>query len=68
MEEHIVIKEGEQYPSEFNDTRMIGEEVNISYMVTSSAVFVPDVTLDINKTKANLHLPLRPISSGGEVR
>uniref|UniRef100_A0A7N8XBR8 Integrin, alpha 1 n=1 Tax=Mastacembelus armatus TaxID=205130 RepID=A0A7N8XBR8_9TELE len=33
VDEHIVIKEGEQYSPIFNNTRMIGEEVNISYTV-----------------------------------
>lgn len=37
VDEHVVVKEGEQYSSVFNDTRMIGEEVNISYTVTSAA-------------------------------
>ncbi|XP_073334764.1 integrin alpha-1 [Pagrus major] len=32
-EEHIEVKEGEKYASEFNDTKMIGEEVNITYTV-----------------------------------
>lgn len=33
---HIVVKEGEKYPAVINDTRMIGEELNISYTVTSA--------------------------------
>uniref|UniRef100_A0A3Q2YE76 Integrin subunit alpha 1 n=1 Tax=Hippocampus comes TaxID=109280 RepID=A0A3Q2YE76_HIPCM len=33
VDEHVVVKEGEQYSAVFNDTRMIGEEVNISYTV-----------------------------------
>lgn len=37
MDEHVVVKEGEQFSSLFNDTRMIGEEVNITYTVTSAA-------------------------------
>uniref|UniRef100_A0A3P8UE17 Integrin subunit alpha 1 n=1 Tax=Cynoglossus semilaevis TaxID=244447 RepID=A0A3P8UE17_CYNSE len=43
VDEHIVVKEGEQYARVFNDTRMIGEEVNISYTVekTSDAVTPP---------------------------
>uniref|UniRef100_A0A7N8WRQ4 Integrin, alpha 1 n=1 Tax=Mastacembelus armatus TaxID=205130 RepID=A0A7N8WRQ4_9TELE len=36
VDEHIVIKEGEQYSPIFNNTRMIGEEVNISYTVEKS--------------------------------
>lgn len=35
MDEHIVVKKDEQYPSAINDTRMIGEELSISYTVTS---------------------------------
>lgn len=31
--EHIVVEEGEQYSSVINDTRLIGEEVNINYTV-----------------------------------
>lgn len=33
VDEHIVVKDGEGYASSFNDTRIIGEEVNISYTV-----------------------------------
>ncbi|XP_061656318.1 integrin alpha-1 isoform X2 [Phyllopteryx taeniolatus] len=33
VDEHVVVKEGEQFLGMFNDTRMIGEEVNISYTV-----------------------------------
>uniref|UniRef100_A0A8C3AZX9 Integrin, alpha 1 n=1 Tax=Cyclopterus lumpus TaxID=8103 RepID=A0A8C3AZX9_CYCLU len=33
-DEHIVVKEGEQYSTVINDTSVIGEEVNISYTVT----------------------------------
>uniref|UniRef100_A0A3B3ZEI7 VWFA domain-containing protein n=1 Tax=Periophthalmus magnuspinnatus TaxID=409849 RepID=A0A3B3ZEI7_9GOBI len=29
--EHIIVKEGEQFAAVFNDTRMIGEEINITY-------------------------------------
>ncbi|KAM4634321.1 integrin alpha-1 [Polymixia lowei] len=32
-DEHIIVKEGEQYPSIFNHTSVIGEELNISYTV-----------------------------------
>ncbi len=39
LEEHIEIKEGEQYPAEINDTKMIGEEVLISYTVTSAHIW-----------------------------
>uniref|UniRef100_A0A8P4K2H9 Integrin, alpha 1 n=1 Tax=Dicentrarchus labrax TaxID=13489 RepID=A0A8P4K2H9_DICLA len=36
VDQHIVVKEGEVFSSVFNDTKMIGEEVNISYTVTSA--------------------------------
>lgn len=35
-DEHIIVKEGEQYSTVINDTSMIGEEVNISYTVEKS--------------------------------
>lgn len=35
VDEHVVVKMGEQYPSSINDTRMIGDELDISYTVTS---------------------------------
>lgn len=34
VDEHVVVKAAEQYPSAINDTGMIGEELNISYTVT----------------------------------
>lgn len=34
VDEHVVVKVAEQYPSAINDTGMIGEELNISYTVT----------------------------------
>uniref|UniRef100_A0A4W5MXQ1 Integrin subunit alpha 1 n=1 Tax=Hucho hucho TaxID=62062 RepID=A0A4W5MXQ1_9TELE len=36
-EDHIIVREGEQYPSVFNDTNVIGEEVKISYTVRHTA-------------------------------
>ncbi|XP_034565030.1 integrin alpha-1 [Notolabrus celidotus] len=36
VDEHIVVKEGEQYPSEITETWMIGEEVNITFTVEKS--------------------------------
>lgn len=33
VDKHIVVKEGEQYSSIFNDTTVIGEEVKINYTV-----------------------------------
>uniref|UniRef100_A0A3B4WRT8 Integrin subunit alpha 1 n=1 Tax=Seriola lalandi dorsalis TaxID=1841481 RepID=A0A3B4WRT8_SERLL len=46
VDEHIVVKEGEQYATVFNDTRMIGEEVNISYTEAGDVVTPPlDLTV-----------------------
>lgn len=73
VDEHIVVKEGEQYSAVFNDTRMIGEEVNISYTVTSAGRrhtrWFVDVNVELHveprvveaKTLFTLHL------SGGEI-
>ncbi|XP_037340937.2 integrin alpha-1 isoform X2 [Pungitius pungitius] len=36
-DEHVVIKEGERYPAEFNDTSAIGEELNVSYTLEKSS-------------------------------
>lgn len=47
-DEHIIVKEGEQYSTEFNDTSVIGEEVNISYTVEKSSDMVsPTVELTV---------------------
>ncbi|XP_037608063.1 integrin alpha-1 isoform X2 [Sebastes umbrosus] len=40
VDEHVIVKEGEQYPSVINETRMIGEEVNISYTMEKSGDMV----------------------------
>uniref|UniRef100_A0A8D3A588 VWFA domain-containing protein n=1 Tax=Scophthalmus maximus TaxID=52904 RepID=A0A8D3A588_SCOMX len=48
VDEHIVVKEGEQFASVFNDTRMIGEEVNISYTVARAGeVVTPPLDLTV---------------------
>ncbi|XP_023264422.1 integrin alpha-1 [Seriola lalandi dorsalis] len=48
VDEHIVVKEGEQYATVFNDTRMIGEEVNISYTVKEAGdVVTPPLDLTV---------------------
>uniref|UniRef100_A0A8C5EIZ7 VWFA domain-containing protein n=1 Tax=Gouania willdenowi TaxID=441366 RepID=A0A8C5EIZ7_GOUWI len=48
-DEHIVVKEGEQYAAVFNDTGMIGEEVNISYTVEKSGdMLTPPLTLTVS--------------------
>ncbi|XP_047425973.1 integrin alpha-1 [Mugil cephalus] len=54
--EHIEIKEGEQYPPEFNDTKMIGEEVNISYTVEKLGdIATPPLKLSVEYPR---HSPL----------
>uniref|UniRef100_A0A8B9K3H6 Integrin, alpha 1 n=1 Tax=Astyanax mexicanus TaxID=7994 RepID=A0A8B9K3H6_ASTMX len=35
-EDHIIIKEGEKWPDVFNDTSVIGEEMNVSYTVRTN--------------------------------
>ncbi|XP_040013228.1 integrin alpha-1 isoform X2 [Xiphias gladius] len=46
--EHIVVKEGEQYASVFNDTRMIGEEINVNYTVVKTTdVLAPPLDLTV---------------------
>ncbi|KAG8010617.1 Integrin alpha-1, partial [Nibea albiflora] len=45
---HIVVKEGEKYPAVINDTRMIGEELNISYTVEKSGdMEIPPLDLTV---------------------
>ncbi|KAK7896496.1 hypothetical protein WMY93_021821 [Mugilogobius chulae] len=47
-DEHIIVKEGEQFASVFNDTNMIGEEVNISFTVEKTGnIATPDLDLII---------------------
>ncbi|XP_061887204.1 integrin alpha-1 isoform X2 [Entelurus aequoreus] len=52
-DEHVVVKEGEQYSSVFNDTWMIGEEVNISYTVEKAGDMVTP-PLDLTVTYPQL--------------
>ncbi|KAM7392672.1 hypothetical protein PAMA_007679 [Pampus argenteus] len=48
IEGHVEVKEGEQYASVFNDTRMIGEEVNISYTVEKAGdIVTPPLDLTV---------------------
>ncbi|XP_044030086.1 integrin alpha-1 isoform X2 [Siniperca chuatsi] len=56
VDEHVVVKEGEQYSTVFNDTRIIGEEVNISYTVEKSGDMV---TPPLNLTVTYPHLSPR---------
>lgn len=37
VDKHIVVKEGEQFSSIFNDTSLIGEEVKINYTVNNTS-------------------------------
>lgn len=36
VDQHVVVKTGEEYPSTINDTRAIGEEINMIYTVASA--------------------------------
>uniref|UniRef100_A0A671UNV5 Integrin, alpha 1 n=1 Tax=Sparus aurata TaxID=8175 RepID=A0A671UNV5_SPAAU len=50
QDEHVEVREGETYSSEFNDTKMIGEEVNITYKVTvmkSGDMVIPPIDLTV---------------------
>ncbi|KAG7241159.1 hypothetical protein INR49_025902 [Caranx melampygus] len=48
VDEHIVVREGEQYASVINDTRVIGEEVNVSYTVVKAGdVATPPLDLTV---------------------
>lgn len=48
VDEHIIVKEGEQFATVFNDTKMIGEEVNISYTVEkNSNIVTPNLDLKV---------------------
>uniref|UniRef100_A0A8B9K5R3 Integrin, alpha 1 n=1 Tax=Astyanax mexicanus TaxID=7994 RepID=A0A8B9K5R3_ASTMX len=67
-EDHIIIKEGEKWPDVFNDTSVIGEEMNVSYTIEKdSELESPPLQLNITfpyKTPAqNFLLYLTRISS-----
>ncbi|XP_053196381.1 integrin alpha-1 [Scomber japonicus] len=53
VDKHIEIQNHEQYPSVFNDTTMIGEEINISYTVKKAGDIVTP-PLDLRVTYPNL--------------
>ncbi|XP_057674414.1 integrin alpha-1 isoform X1 [Corythoichthys intestinalis] len=53
VDEHVVVKEGEKYLAVFNDTRMIGEEVNISFTVEKAGEMVTP-PLDLKVTYPEL--------------
>ncbi|XP_028318352.1 integrin alpha-1 isoform X2 [Gouania willdenowi] len=72
-DEHIVVKEGEQYAAVFNDTGMIGEEVNISYTVEKSGdMLTPPLTLTVSYPHVsplkNRLLYLTGVSTSPQVR
>ncbi|KAM3599106.1 uncharacterized protein V6R79_000109 [Siganus canaliculatus] len=47
-DEHIVVKQGEKIPSVLNDTKLMGEEVNISYTVEKAGdVVTPPLRLTV---------------------
>ncbi|XP_040914374.1 integrin alpha-1 [Toxotes jaculatrix] len=73
VDEHIVVKEGEQYSSVFNDTRMIGEEINISYTVERTGdVVTPPVDLTVTyprrSPRENTLLYLTHVTNSPEVK
>lgn len=45
--DHIVVKEGEKYPSIINDTSMIGENITITYKVKSDDSVTPPLDLKV---------------------
>ncbi|XP_033845833.1 integrin alpha-1 [Periophthalmus magnuspinnatus] len=48
VDEHIIVKEGEQFAAVFNDTRMIGEEINITYTVEKTGdIKTPELDLRV---------------------
>uniref|UniRef100_A0A8C6SBE9 Integrin, alpha 1 n=1 Tax=Neogobius melanostomus TaxID=47308 RepID=A0A8C6SBE9_9GOBI len=48
VDEHIIVKEGEQFASVFNDTKIIGEEINIAYTVDKIGdIATPDLDLRV---------------------
>ncbi|XP_068190675.1 integrin alpha-1 [Antennarius striatus] len=48
LDQHIVIKEAEQYPTSTNDSRALGEEVNITYTVDKSGdMLAPPLRLTV---------------------
>lgn len=48
VDEHIIVKEGEQFASVFDDIRIIGEELNITYTVDKTGdIATPDLDLKV---------------------
>ncbi|KAM3838153.1 integrin alpha-1, partial [Diretmus argenteus] len=72
-DEHIVVKEGEQYPGAFNHTAMIGEEINISYTVEKAGDMVtPPLNLRVTypdlSPMENILLYLTDVTSSPHVK
>ncbi|XP_068608932.1 integrin alpha-1 [Brachionichthys hirsutus] len=48
LDEHIVLKEGQQYATASNDSRALGQEVNVTYTVAKSGdVLAPPLSLTV---------------------
>ncbi|XP_024155499.1 integrin alpha-1 [Oryzias melastigma] len=46
LHEHIIVKYGEDYPAKINNTKMLGEEISISYTVEKSSV-ITNLSLEL---------------------
>ncbi|XP_041754907.1 integrin alpha-1 [Coregonus clupeaformis] len=72
-EDHIIVKEGEQYPSVFNHTSVIGEVVKISYTMEKDVDMVAPplklrVTYPYLSPRENVLLYLTDVTSSQDVR
>ncbi|XP_042182512.1 integrin alpha-1 isoform X1 [Oncorhynchus tshawytscha] len=72
-EDHIIVKEGEQYPSIFNHTSVIGEEVKIIYTVKKDVnMETPPLKLRVMypylSPRENILLYLTHVTSSQDVR
>ncbi|CAB1352121.1 unnamed protein product, partial [Coregonus sp. 'balchen'] len=72
-EDHIIVKEGEQYPSVFNHTSVIGEEVKISYTVKKDVdMETPPLKLRVTypylSPRENVLLYLTHVTSSQDVK
>uniref|UniRef100_A0A4W5N1C3 Integrin subunit alpha 1 n=1 Tax=Hucho hucho TaxID=62062 RepID=A0A4W5N1C3_9TELE len=72
-EDHIIVREGEQYPSVFNDTNVIGEEVKISYTINRDVdMATPPLKLRVKypylSPRENILLYLTHVTSSQDVR
>ncbi|XP_075899753.1 integrin alpha-1 isoform X1 [Nelusetta ayraudi] len=50
VDEHVVVKEGEEFPPVFNKTSQIGEEINISYTLEKAGDVVTTPPLNLTVT------------------